>query len=80
MITLFIFLSLTVSQILGLLVLVKNETLQYFLIYNGLISFLLTSLIFQNITVSQTHYMILSMMLITATSSGIMLRTLKTKT
>lgn len=80
MITLFIFLSLTVSQILGLLVLVKNETLQYFLIYNGLISFLLTSLIFQNITASQTHYMILSMMLITATSSGIMLRTLKTKT
>lgn len=79
MITLFICLSLTVSQALGLFVLIKksNKWLQYFLIYNGLTSLLLATLIFQNMTDSQTRYLIISLALIAATSSGIMLRNLR---
>ena len=79
MITLFICLILTVSQALGLFVLIKksNKWLQYFLIYNGLASLLLATLIFQNMTDSQTRYLIISLALIAATSSGIMLRNLR---
>ncbi len=79
MITLFICLSLTVSQALGLFILIKksNKWLQYFLIYNGLASLLSATLIFQNMTDSQTRYLIISLALIAATSSGIMLRNLR---
>lgn len=82
MITLFICLSLIVSQVLGLFVLIKksNKWLQYFLIYNGLTSLLLATLIFQNMTDSQTRYLIISLALIAATSSGIMLRNLRINT
>lgn len=82
MITLFICLSLTVSQALGLFILIKksNKWLQYFLIYNGLVSLLLATLIFQNMTDSQTRYLIISLALIAATSSGIMLRNLRINT
>ena len=82
MITLFICLSLTVSQALGLFILIKksNKWLQYFLIYNGLTSLLLATLIFQNMTDSQTRYLIISLALIAATSSGIMLRSLRINT
>ena len=82
MITLFICLSLTVSQALGLFILIKksNKWLQYFLIYNGLVSLLLATLIFQNMTDSQTRYLIISLALIAATGSGIMLRSLRINT